>query len=86
MQNKCVYDLLATCIVFALVCLQAQIVIHAGKYAPDDFNTGKTQIPPNSASCLDQDGAGSGICGVYLRHGQRRKKDIQAGSFLCGKC
>ena len=30
------------------------------------FDYGKTRKPPNSAPCRDQDGAGSGISGVYL--------------------
>ena len=49
-----------------LDCLHVQFAVHAGNLRTQRTTviliTGKTQRPP----CWDQDGAGSGISGVYL--------------------
>ena len=51
-------------------CFHAQPAVHAINLrtwrTTIIFITGKTRRPPNWAPCQDQDGAGSGISGVYL--------------------
>ena len=61
-QNKCVYNLWVPCGVCLSSCSN-----HIRTWRTTVILiTGKTQRPPNSAPCRDQDGECSGISGLYL--------------------
>ena len=51
---------------FALVSHRAQIAVQTHRTNHGYFDYGKTRRSPNSVPCQDQDGAGSGIPGLYL--------------------
>ena len=67
-QNQCVHDLCAPCSVSRIFYLHAQTAVDAS-----DIGTYQTVVnlitrkrPPIWAPCRDNDGAGSGLSGVYI--------------------
>ena len=66
MQNKYVYDLCSGCSILRLFVFTLRLRYIHTWWTMIILITGKTRRPANSVPCWDQDGACSGIPGLYL--------------------